>query len=486
MSKATITTATLGVPRIGRRRELKFALEAYWAGKSSETELLTIASALRAANWKEQRDQGIVKIPSNDFSLYDHVLDMVVTVGAIPARYGWNGGEVSLDTYFAMARGSQGEVASCGHAHHGHGTTAMEMTKWFDTNYHYMVPELSDDQEFRLSSTRIIDHFLEAKALGIHTRPVILGPVTFLKLAKSTSEGFNAIALLPKLLPVYEQLLRELAVAGADWVQIDEPALVLDLIPNELAAFELAYKRLTSVSGPKILLATYFGALGANLDTAISLPVAGLHVDLARAPKQLSEVVSKLAPEKVLSLGVIDGRNIWRTDLVSIINEVQPVVEQRGPQSVEIAPSCSLLHVPVDLELETGLDADLKSWLSFATQKLDELATLGKALGEGKATVAAELEAASKAVAARASSPKVTGATVQKRIATIGEADRKRVSPFAERQKVQSQAIALPLFPTTTIGSFPQTPEVRKARSAHSKGALTDAQYEGFLQKDPA
>ncbi len=483
MSKATITTATLGVPRIGRRRELKFALEAYWAGKSSETELLTIASALRAANWKEQRDQGIVKIPSNDFSLYDHVLDMVVTVGAIPARYGWNGGEVSLDTYFAMARGSQGEVASCGHAHHGHGTTAMEMTKWFDTNYHYMVPELSDDQEFRLSSTRIIDHFLEAKALGIHTRPVILGPVTFLKLAKSTSEGFNAIALLPKLLPVYEQLLRELAVAGADWVQIDEPALVLDLIPNELAAFELAYKRLTSVSGPKILLATYFGALGANLDTAISLPVAGLHVDLARAPKQLSEVVSKLAPEKVLSLGVIDGRNIWRTDLVSIINEVQPVVEQRGPQSVEIAPSCSLLHVPIDLTLEADLDADLKNWLAFAAQKFEELAVLGQALASGKSTVLPQLKAASEAIAARAASAKVHNKVVEQRVASVESSMKKRTSAFGKRQTLQSDRLGLPRFPTTTIGSFPQTAEVRRARASHNKGEISDSDYETFIRR---
>ncbi|MBA8821870.1 5-methyltetrahydropteroyltriglutamate--homocysteine S-methyltransferase [Ochrobactrum sp. P6BS-III] len=484
MSKVTIATATLGVPRIGRRRELKFALESYWSGKSTETELLTLASALRAANWEQQWDMGITKIPSNDFSLYDHVLDTTVMVGAIPARYGWQGGEVSLDTYFAMARGSQGEAASCGHAHHGHGMTAMEMTKWFDTNYHYMVPELADDQEFKLSSSKVVDHFLEAKALGVHTRPVILGPVTFLKLAKSTSDGFNPVALLPKLLPVYEELLQKLATAGADWVQIDEPALVLDLIPNELAAFELAYKRLAAIAGPRIMLATYFGDLGGNLDTAVSLPVAGLHIDLVRAPDQLSEVVSKLAPEKTLSLGVIDGRNIWRADLVSIIDLIQPVIEQRDPQLVEIAPSCSLLHVPIDLELETDLDTDLKSWLAFATQKFKELATLGRALASGKSTVLPELKAASEAIAARQASAKVHNKAVEKRVAALEDSMKKRASAFGERQKLQSDRLGLPRFPTTTIGSFPQTPEVRKARALHNKGEISNSDYDAFIRKE--
>ncbi len=484
MSKTTIATATLGVPRIGRRRELKFALEAYWSGKSSETELLTLASALRAANWEQQWDMGITKIPSNDFSLYDHVLDTTVMVGAIPARYGWKGGEVSLDTYFAMARGSQGEATACGHAHHGNGVTAMEMTKWFDTNYHYMVPELSDEQDFKLSSTKVIDQFLEAKALGIHTRPVILGPVTFLKLAKSTSDGFNPVALLPKLLPVYEELLQRLAAAGADWVQIDEPALVLDLIPNELAAFELAYKRLATIAGPRILLATYFGDLGGNLDTAVSLPVAGLHIDLVRAPDQLSEVVSKLAPQKTLSLGVIDGRNIWRSDLVSVIDQIQPIIEQRGPQFVEIAPSCSLLHVPIDLELETDLDADLKSWLAFATQKFKELATLGRALASGKSTVLPELKAASEAIAARKASTKVHNKAVEKRVAAVEDSMKKRASAFGERQKLQSEKMGLPRFPTTTIGSFPQTPEVRKARASYNKGEISNSDYDTFIRKE--
>ena len=489
MSQTTIKTATLGVPRIGSHRELKFALEAFWSGKSSEAELLTIASALRAANWAEQRDNGITKIPSNDFSLYDHVLDTAVMVGAIPARFGWSGGDVSLQTYFAMARGmvsgSEGKSPNdCGCAHHSEGVTALEMTKWFDTNYHYMVPELDDDQSFALSSRKPVEHFLEAKALGIHTRPVILGPVTFLKLAKSTIDGFNPIALLPKLLPVYEVLLRELAKAGADWVQIDEPALVLDLIPNERAAFELAYQRLSAASPVKILIASYFGDLSKNLETALSLPVAGIHVDLVRGADQLTEVVSEARKDQVLSLGVIDGRNIWRADLSAIIDRIQPVVDKRGLKTIEIAPSCSLLHVPIDLELETARDDELKSWLAFAAQKIHELSIIGRALTSGKSAVLTELKTSSAAISAKATSPRVHNAAVRDRIASITEPQKSRQSTFVKRQKLQTAKLGLPAFPTTTIGSFPQTPEVRKARAAHSKGDISHEQYESFIQRE--
>ncbi|MBP8938024.1 MAG: 5-methyltetrahydropteroyltriglutamate--homocysteine S-methyltransferase, partial [Agrobacterium sp.] len=491
MPNKTIPVASLGFPRIGRHRELKFALEGFWSGKIPETELLETAARLRAENWVLQREKGIAHIPSNDFSLYDHVLDAAVMVGAIPSVYGWEGGDVSLSTYFAMARGSQSEAhAGCGHAHgaddlHGLGVRALEMTKWFDTNYHYMVPEVSEDQHFVLTSQKPVEHFLEAKALGIHTRPVILGPVTFLKLAKAREAVFKPLDLLAKLLPVYEELLRRLHAAGADWVQIDEPVAALDLSEGERHALTMAYQTLSKAAPDlKILVATYFGGLEDNLETIVALPVAGLHIDLVRASNEFEAVLKALPANRVLSLGVIDGRNIWRADLAAIVDRLEAAIAARGVEAFQIAPSCSLLHVPVDLELETGLDADLKSWLSFATQKLGELATLGRALGEGKVAVAAELGAASKAAATRASSPKVTNTAVQKRIGTIGEADRQRTSAFAERQKVQAQAITLPLFPTTTIGSFPQTPEVRKARSAHAKGALTDAQYEGFLQKE--
>lgn len=482
----TIKTANLGFPRIGRHRELKSALESYWSGKCDRTALLDTAKALRAESWRLQKDKGIDIIPSNDFSLYDHVLDTAVMVGAIPAAYGWKGGPVDLDTYFAMARGSQGDGhADCGHAHHSHGVPALEMTKWFDTNYHYMVPEVSEDQDFALISQKPVDHFLEARELGIHTRPVILGPVTFLKLAKARPATFKPLDLLAKLLPVYEELLRRLAAAGADWVQIDEPIAVLDLTEGERHAFSVAYRTLaSSVPDLKVMLATYFGGLADNLAAIAALPVAGLHVDLTRASDQLGDVLEAARKDQVLSLGIIDGRNIWRADLASIIDRLGPVVAAGRFDGVEVAASCSLLHVPIDLELETSLDPDLKTWLAFATQKLCELAALGRGLAEGKAAVSEEVDAASKAIAARVSSPKVTDPLVQGRIAGIDEAMKRRMNSFAERRAIQSEAIRLPLFPTTTIGSFPQTAEVRKARSAHAKGALSYIDYEAFLRKE--
>lgn len=485
MSQSRISIATLGVPRIGRRRELKVALESYWSGNSSAAELLDTAKNLRTANWIEQRDHGVTRIPSNDFSLYDHVLDTAVVVGAVPASYGWKGGEVPLDTYFAMARGSQAETnACCSNPGHGHGITALEMTKWFDTNYHYMVPALGEDQVFALSSTKPVDHFLEAKALGIHTRPVILGPVTFLKLAKSHTEGFNPISLLPKLLPVYEELLSKLAAAGADWVQIDEPALVLDLNHVERDAYKFAYEKLAAAVPIKIMLATYCGALGDNLDAAASLPVAGLHVDLVRAQDQLDDVVGKLRKDLVLSLGLIDGRNIWRSNLPAILDRVEPLVAARDADLIEIAPSCSLLHVPIDLELESGLDADLKNWLAFSVQKMDELSVLGRALSQGRSSVSSELNAVDDALASRRISSKVHAPLIEGRVAAIEDAMKRRVSDFARRRKVQSDKLDLPLFPTTTIGSFPQTSEVRKARASYAKGELSHLDYEDFLKKE--
>ncbi|CDX18261.1 5-methyltetrahydropteroyltriglutamate-homocysteine S-methyltransferase [Mesorhizobium plurifarium] len=483
-----IPVATLGVPRIGRRRELKFALESYWSGKSCAAELLATAKALRAASWEEQRDRGVSKIPSNDFSLYDHVLDTAAMVGAVPSRYAWNGGEFPLEIYFAMARGKQGQTGDCdtGREHAAcPALTAMEMTKWFDTNYHYIVPELDDDQAFTLSSTKPVDYFLEAKALGIHTRPVILGPVTFLKLAKSPAEGFNPLALLPRLLPVYEQLLRRLKFSGADWVQIDEPALVLDLNRNERAALEFAYGQLSKAAPElKIMLATYFGPLGDNLETAISLPVAGLHLDLSRAPEQL-ETAGRLAPKDlVLSLGLVNGRNVWRANLTAILDRIKPIVAGWPLDRVEIAPSCSMLHVPIDLRMETALDANIRSWLAFAAQKIEELVILARALSQGRDAVAGELKASDEAAATRATSTKVHDPLVEGRIADINGAMKQRKSAFAERSRVQARTLGLPPFPTTTIGSFPQTPQVRKARSAHAKGELSYVDYETFLKKE--
>ena len=491
MSHFSLPVATLGTPRIGPRRDLKLALESYWSGKSDESALLTTAAALRAANRARQKALGVTVIPSNDFSLYDHVLDTSVMVGAIPPHYGWTGGPVTLATYFAMARGSDRGTGHGVHDHagesHAHCAAAQEMTKWFDTNYHYMVPELSPRQRFALSSLKPVDEYLEAKALGYQTRPVLLGPVTYLGLGKSRDADFDTLALLEGLLPVYVEVLRRLAAAGADWIQLDEPCLVLDLDDAKRRALQQAYGFLArELPGLKIMLATYFGDISDNLDTALSLPVAGLHLDLVRAPQQLDVVATKVSPELVVSLGVIDGRNVWRANLPDILDRIEPVVARRGVDRVQIAPSCSLLHVPIDVELENALDPDLKSWLAFANQKMSELVTLGTALVSGRAAVQATLAASSAVAAARRLSPKVHDAAVAARAAAVTAGMVRRRSGFAIRSQIQRQCFALPAFPTTTIGSFPQTADVRKARAGHAKGALSDAEYEKFLRDETA
>ena len=495
-SSSTISTslpvASLGTPRIGPRRELKFALESFWSGTSDEKTLIETGLGLRAANWARQKKLGVSVIPSNDFSFYDQVLDTSVMVGAVPKIYRWNSGPVPLATYFAMARGAQGEThdAACGHTHRGHdaahGVPALEMTKWFDTNYHYMVPELARDQQFTLASRRPIEEYEEAKALGYQTRPVLVGPVTFLKLAKSKDAGFNPLTLLDRLLPVYIEVLRELAYRGAEWVQIDEPCLVLDLDIVAQQALHYAYAEIAgAVPQLKIMLATYFGGLGGNRDTALALPVAGMHLDLVRAPQQIDGLVD-FPKDRVLSLGIIDGRNIWRADLSRILASIEPVVEKLGRHRVQIAPSCSLLHVPIDLALETRLDPEITGWLAFSVQKLEELATLGTALAGGRPAVEAELKASDEAAAARQSSPRIHDAKVAARGAGIDEPMRFRASIFAERATVQRERFSLPPFPTTTIGSFPQTADVRNARAAHAKGTLSDEAYKLFLQNQTA
>ena len=492
ISTSSLPVASLGTPRIGPRRELKFALESFWSGASDEKALIEAGAGLRAANWARQKKLGVTVIPSNDFSFYDQMLDTSVMVGAIPEIYRWNGGPVPLATYFAMARGAQGapDGAACGHAHHGggaaHGVPAQEMTKWFDTNYHYMVPELTRDQKFVLASRKPVEEYEEARALGYQTRPVLVGPVTFLKLAKSKDAGFNPLSLLDRLLPVYIEVLRELAYRGAEWVQIDEPCLVLDLNIVAQQALRYAYAEIArAVPQLKIMLASYFGSLGGNRDTALALPVAGLHLDLSRAPEQIDDLTG-LPDDRVLSLGLIDGRNIWRADLSAILASIEPVIAKLGPHRVQIAPSCSLLHVPIDLALETGLDPDIRSWLAFSVQKLEELATLGTALADGRAAVGARLEASDKAAAARKASPRIHDAAVAAHVAGIDEPMRFRASIFAERVTVQRERFNLPAFPTTTIGSFPQTADVRNARAAHARGGLTDEAYRLYLQNQTA
>src|SRR6478609_10022435 len=398
------------------------------------------------------------------------------------------GGEMSIDTYFAMARGthSAADDHDCApRGTHNYDLPALEMTKWFDTNYHYMVPELSRGQSFVLASSKPLDEFLEAKSLGFNTRPVLLGPVTYLKLGKSMDEGLDPLSLLPGLIPAYAEILRRLVAAGADWVQIDEPALVLDLNDHARRAFETAYGTLSSaVPGLKLLLTTYFGAIGDNLDMALRLPVAGLQLDLVRAPAQLEDVLAKAPTDLVLSLGVVDGRNVWRADLKAVLDRIELVVKQRGADKVMLAPSCSLLHVPVDLDLESELDEDLKSWLAFAVQKISELATLSRALGEGRGAVKDALATSARTVAARNASPKIHDPAVQKRMAAVSPDMARRHEHFEARRRLQRDRLSLPAFPTTTIGSFPQTDEVRKARAAHVKGTLSDSDYNGFLQRE--
>jgi 5-methyltetrahydropteroyltriglutamate--homocysteine methyltransferase len=485
----TVTVATLGFPRIGPRRELKTALEKHWSGKMDAETLLTAAADLRAQTWKRQSALGATVIPSNDFSLYDHVLDTTAMVGAVPAIYGWTDKQVDLKIYFAMARGAQGTAddAACGHghAHAGEGAPAAEMTKWFDTNYHYLVPEFTVDQMFWLASTKIVDEYLEAKALGIETRPVLLGPVTYLLLGKARGENFDPLTLLPRLLPVYAEILRALASAGATWIQIDEPCLVMDLSDAARVAFGHAYGQLVEASPAlRLMLTTYFGALADNLDTALALPVHGLHIDLVRAPEQLDAVLAGARPDLVLSLGVIDGRNIWKADLNTILDRIEPVVA--SGRSVIVAPSCSLLHTPIDLARENALDPEVKDWLAFAVQKVAELAVLAKALNGGRASVRHVLDAVSASVGSRRTSGKINDPAVKVRTEAADSSLSRRPSAFEIRRTIQRDKLNLPSYPTTTIGSFPQTSGIRKARADHGKGVIDDAAYDVFLREETA
>jgi 5-methyltetrahydropteroyltriglutamate--homocysteine methyltransferase len=470
----TIVT-NLGFPRIGARRELKRALESHWRGETDTAQLLDTARELRARHWHLQREAGVDVPPSNDFSLYDQVLDTAFLFDAIPARYRALADADPLAGYFAMARGHQAD---------GVDLHALEMTKWFDTNYHYLVPELHAGQRFALRGDKPLAEFLEARALGIATRPVLIGPVTFLLLSK-TSDGSDRLALLERLLPAYAELLGKLHAAGAEWVQLDEPALVLDLDEAARAAFRRAYEFLVQAARPKLLLATYFGALGDNLELATALPVEGLHVDLVRGLEQLDAVLKALPARRVLSAGLVNGRNIWRAPLDNALTLARYAQGHVGADNLWLAPSCSLLHVPVDLAQEKSLDPELHGWLAFARQKLGELRTLADAL-DGKPEAEAALEQARAAIESRRLSPRVHRAEVARRLAALGPDAARRASPYPQRRVAQHAALNLPLYPTTTIGSFPQTHAVREARARNRSGKLSDADYAAFLEAETA
>lgn len=463
----------LGFPRMGAGRELKFALESYWKGASDADSLLTIAYGLRQQHWNTQQQTGLDFVPVGDFALYDHVLNTSLMLGNIPPRFQQGRADNELDQYFRMARGR---------APTGEPTFACEMTKWFDTNYHYIVPELAADMDFHLVSTQLLDQVKEAKATGFTPKPVLLGPLSYLWLGKVKGQDFDKLELLHRLLPVYAEILQYLSALGVEWVQVDEPILVLDLPLAWQNAFESTYNQLQT-RNLNVLLATYFGELRDNLRLACSLPVAGLHLDAVRGQAETARVLDNLPPYKVLSLGVVDGRNLWKTDLNKVLAWLEPIHQRLG-ERLWLAPSCSLLHVPLDLQLETTLDTELKNWLAFAVQKLDELRILSQALTQGRGSVRTVLEANHAAIESRQTSTRVHNPAVAERMASITPALLQRASTYPERAKVQHQRFDLPLYPTTTIGSFPQTPEIRKARRDFKAGELDASSYHAAMQTE--
>ncbi|TKC05957.1 5-methyltetrahydropteroyltriglutamate--homocysteine S-methyltransferase [Pedobacter frigoris] len=474
-------TNNLGYPRIGSNRELKKACEHYWSGKTNIQQLIQAGKAIRQRNWELQQEAGIDLIPSNDFSFYDQVLDMSLTVGAIPKRYHdviLNKSNAELDLYFAMARGYQKD---------GLDITAMEMTKWFDTNYHYIVPEFVKDQQFKLFSTKLLDEYNESKRLGIKTKPVIIGPVTYLLLGKEKEAGFERIDLIKNLLPVYLDILKKLDEQHVEWVQFDEPFLSLDLTEKDKAAFKYVYTEIRKAFPRlKILLTTYFEALKDNTALAVSLPVTALHIDLVRVPEQLESVLAAIPGNLTLSLGVVDGRNIWKNDYQKSLVQLENALTKLGTDRLIISPSCSLIHSPCDLSLETNdatLTPEIKQWLAFARQKVDEVVMLKWLLNKEDLDpyiLSENIQAHEN----RLTSSLIHNQAVKQRVESISEKDDRRKHNFAVRKTAQREALGLPLFPTTTIGSFPQTAEVRSWRSKYKKGELTLTEYDALIERE--
>ncbi|MGE1560133.1 5-methyltetrahydropteroyltriglutamate--homocysteine S-methyltransferase [Pantoea septica] len=457
----TILNHSLGFPRVGLRRELKKAQESYWAGKATQQELLAVGRELRARHWQQQKEAGVDLLPVGDFAWYDHVLTTSLMLGNVPARHQNKDGAIDLDTLFRIARGR---------APTGEPAAAAEMTKWFNTNYHYIVPEFTKGQSFKLAWTQLLDEVDEALALGHKVKPVLLGPVTYIWLGKVKGEPFDRLSLLNDLLPVYQQVLAELKKRDVEWVQIDEPALSLELPQAWREAFRPAYQALQG--NVKLLLTTYFDSIGQNLEVIRALPVQGLHVDLVHGRDDLAQLNQQLPAAWLLSLGVINGRNVWRADLSRWYQRLQPLLGQRD--LLWIGTSCSLLHSPIDLRAETRLNDEVKSWFAFALQKCGELKLLSDALNHNDA---ASLEAWSAPIRNRAHSSRVHNAAVGRRLAAISTQDTERASPYAERARAQRSRFNLPAWPTTTIGSFPQTTEIRGLRLDFKKGDIDGASY---------
>ncbi len=466
-----------GYPRIGHDRELKRACESFWNGSLSSDELRATGAALRRAHWEAQRAAGIDLIPTNDFTFYDHVLDAIALVGAVPARYHWDGETVDLDTYFAMARGSQRA---------GLDVTAMEMTKWFDTNYHYIVPEWRAGQRFRLASTKPFDELAEAQAQGIPAKPVLVGPLSLVLLGKAQDEGMDLLGeTLDGVVAIYGETIERLAAAGAAWIQLDEPCLAQDRSPAELAALRRAYEMLATRKGPaRLLVETYFGSVGESYATLAALPVDAIGLDLVRGQENLDLLRRHGLPaDKLLAAGVIDGRNVWAADLEAALATLESVAETVPAERLIVSTSCSLLHVPYDAARETHLNGEVRAWLAFAEQKLAEVATLTRALNEGREAVRAQVQASVAVHESRRASAQTHDEGVRARLRQAAPAAR---APFAERAQAQRARLSLPLLPTTTIGSFPQTAEVRRARRRFESGELAADDYDRFVEGEIA
>ncbi|KJY84847.1 5-methyltetrahydropteroyltriglutamate--homocysteine methyltransferase [Vibrio galatheae] len=466
----TTTTHILGYPRIGEKRELKFALEKYWRGEIDQAQLKALGAQLRQQNWQTQTQAGLDFVAAGDFAWYDHVLTTTLLLGHVPKRH--RSGFPDLDTLFRVGRGQS--QANCGCS----GSAASDMTKWFNTNYHYIVPEFSKDDSFEVSWPQLFEEVNEAQQAGHKVKPVLLGPLSYLYLGKEIEEGFDRLSLLPRLLTAYQAILAKLAKQGVEWVQIDEPILALELEQPWQDAFKLAYQVIRS--DIKVLLTTYFDSVSDTLDKIVELQVDGLHIDLSASPEQLNQVIEKLPNDWVLSAGVVNGRNVWRADLSALLASLQPIKDQLGDR-LWVASSCSLLHSPVDLDLEPSLSDEVRSWFSFAKQKTTEVALLGKALdGDQDAILACDTY--STPIQARKTATHVNKPQVQARLNTISRALAERSAPYQQRAAHQSEVLGLPLFPTTTIGSFPQTNEIRLQRSAYRAGKLSHADYNQALK----